>query len=249
MNVLFRHTVSEGRSNATAPSENGDHQRPCVRDARGTAVCLQSVGRPGPVTPTPGQGQNVPLVKNGTHTGSQVWPVAPGSMSPPAGSASTPLVGTAPRPANWRRHWPTERRQRHCSGSKLNQRQAHWRLPSVPPAATGLPAAMPQSPAPAMPQPAGTIATTHYAAPAQIDALPAVTPTAYQSGAPVLDPNQPGNLDRKIDPGNLGQSFDSSRSPVLDPNQAGNLDLRLDAVERRLQAAGSPKRTSCRSFA
>jgi len=93
-----------------------------------------------------------------------------------------------------------------------------------------------------MSQPAGSIATTHYAVPAQIDALPAVTPTAYQSGAPVLDPNQPGNLDQKVDPGNFGQSFDSSRSPVLDPNQAGNLDLRLDAAERRLQAAGGAKK-------
>lgn len=65
------------------------------------------------------------------------------------------------------------------------------------------------------------------------------TTASYQQ--PVLDPNQPGNLDQRLDPNNFlnGPSDDS---PVLDPNQAGNLDLRLNAVERRLQSAGGTKK-------
>ncbi|MGD9724103.1 MAG: OprO/OprP family phosphate-selective porin [Pirellulales bacterium] len=70
-----------------------------------------------------------------------------------------------------------------------------------------------------------------------------VTPTAYQTPGPVLDPNQPGNLGRTIGPNISSNDVeDAMRTPVLDPNQAGNLDLRLDAAERRLQAAGGTKK-------
>ena len=60
--------------------------------------------------------------------------------------------------------------------------------------------------------------------------------------APVLDPNQPGNLNKELDPNDRAGNSDRRRSPLLDPNQAGNLDLRLNAVERRLQSAGGTKK-------
>ncbi len=64
--------------------------------------------------------------------------------------------------------------------------------------------------------------------------------TALQPGSPVLDPNQIGNLQNRIDPGNSSGAGNSGGSPVLDPNQIGNLDNRLDQVEQRLQDAGKP---------
>jgi hypothetical protein len=39
--------------------------------------------------------------------------------------------------------------------------------------------------------------------------------------APVLDPNQPGNLNKDLDPSNNDADPNEMRTPVLDPNQAG----------------------------
>jgi phosphate-selective porin OprO and OprP len=85
--------------------------------------------------------------------------------------------------------------------------------------------------------------------------LPAVSqqvrPAGYQPSSsiaidgaesPVLDPNQPGNLNKDLDANSGAVSQNQLQSPVLDPNQAGNLDRRLNAVERRLQSAGGTKK-------
>lgn len=51
--------------------------------------------------------------------------------------------------------------------------------------------------------------------------------------APVLDPEQPGNLDQRLP---VTSSGDAASRPgtVLDPNQAGNIDLRLEQAQKRL---------------
>jgi len=71
---------------------------------------------------------------------------------------------------------------------------------------------------------------------------PSTSITLDGAQAPLLDPNQPGNLDKDLDPNSNDGDPNEMRTPVLDPNQAGNLDRRLGAVEKRLQAAGGAKK-------
>ncbi|MBL9123845.1 MAG: hypothetical protein JNG90_09450 [Planctomycetaceae bacterium] len=103
------------------------------------------------------------------------------------------------------------------------------RLPPVEPVA----GALPGSPPAAGPQLA--------AAPAGAESREG-TPAETVSYQPVLDPNQPGNLDQRLDPNSTLSDDSSLQGPILDPNQAGNLDLRLNALERRLQSAGGTKK-------
>src|SRR5262249_36521745 len=73
-------------------------------------------------------------------------------------------------------------------------------------------------------------------APQQPQATPANVAAAFQEQGPVLEENQPGNVERSLG-GAEPENIDELRSPVLDPDQPGNLDLRLDTAQRRRQTA------------
>lgn len=105
-----------------------------------------------------------------------------------------------------------------------------------------LPAAPPPVPPPAVatyppPMSPGAAAHASYLQPA-----PGGNPDLGGPGAPILDPNQPGNLGNIIDPGAAPDNSSRMGSPVLDPNQAGNLNLRMDSVERGLKGTDGGKR-------
>lgn len=63
-------------------------------------------------------------------------------------------------------------------------------------------------------------------------------PAPLPPPAPVLDPQQIGNVDRST-PARVFEGITGQRGPVLDPNQVGNIDLRLEEARRRLDAVES----------
>jgi phosphate-selective porin OprO/OprP len=65
---------------------------------------------------------------------------------------------------------------------------------------------------------------------------PEPMPEAEIPAGPVLDPDQIGNLETRVPRRGLSRVFTPPEGTVLDPNQVGNLDKRLEEAQQRLEA-------------